>query len=137
MGLRGIGALVVCSLFACGWGSSGDAGADQDGGAGRDGAGAGANAAGTDGGNVDEGGDGTGGAPGNCQDCTACVRAECAMDITTCEDDPGCSAIWQCALGCTMPLHDCVLANATGYFFGGPTIAACANRSCASAGCPY
>ena len=81
---------------------------------------------------------GTGGGSGaNCQMCVACVRTNCASQVTTCMGNAACNAIWQCATACTMTLNQCIQMNTAGALMFGPSIAACANTNCTQNGCPY
>ena len=141
-------ALILCSFslafVACGdsssgndAGSTGTAGSTGGGTGGASGGAGGTNATGGGGGGRG-GASGTAGASGgNCQMCVACVQANCASQVTTCTGNAACNAIWQCAMGCTMTLNQCIAMNTAGALMFGPSIAACANTNCAQNGCPY
>jgi len=123
--------IVLSFLVACGGGSSPNDGGTAGGGGGRGGSagGGGGSSAGT-------GGSGTGGS-GNCQMCIQCVQTNCASQLTACQANTDCNAIYQCAMACTMTLNDCILAHQAGVLAWGPGVAACANQTCISNGCPY
>ena len=142
-------ALILCSFslafVACGDSSSGnDAGSSgtagsTGGGTGTGGAG-GTNATGRGGtsgasGRGGSGTAGTGGSGGNCQSCVACVQANCMSQVTMCQGIAACNSIWQCAMGCTMTLNQCIQMNGGAAAFA--QFAACANTYCGQNGCPY
>jgi hypothetical protein len=56
---------------------------------------------------------GTGGSGGqaSCAACFACVDASCATQISQCQSDTGCAAIYACAHSCTTTVNDCVSMN--------------------------
>lgn len=122
--------IVLSLLVACGGGGSpGDGGPGGTGGSsGGSGGGAGTSAG---------GGSGGGGSGGNCQMCIQCVQTNCATQLTACQADTNCNAIWQCAMGCTMHLDDCIQMHQSGVLTWGPGVAACANQNCITGGCPY
>jgi hypothetical protein len=117
--------VVLAFLVACG----GSGGSHDGGTAGGGGTSAGGGAGTSSG--------GSGGSAGNCQMCIACVQSNCATQLTACQADTNCNAIWQCAMGCTMTLNDCIAAHQNGVLVWGPGVAACANQNCVSNGCPY
>jgi len=69
--------------------------------------------------------------------CIQCVQTNCATQLTACQADTNCNAIWQCAMGCTMHLDDCIQMHQSGVLTWGPGVAACANQNCITGGCPY
>jgi len=65
------------------------------------------------------------------------VQANCASQLTQCQNNTSCNAIYQCAMACTMHLEQCIVANAAGASTWGPGVAVCANTNCINNGCPY
>ncbi|MCA9594836.1 MAG: hypothetical protein KC776_16060 [Myxococcales bacterium] len=135
-------ALVVSVLFAVGSfgcgsddssGSGGSSGSSGSGGSsGSTGGSAGA-ATGGAGGNGGASGGGAGGAgSGDCPTCLACVQSACGTEITTCEADTECKAIYDCVKACGQKTPDQCIADHQGGVTIWAGVSQCLNDNCLS-----
>jgi hypothetical protein len=42
------------------------------------------------------------------KDCQGCVQGNCPNEVVGCYMDPPCTAAWNCLVGCTDPVYDCI-----------------------------
>ncbi len=115
-------------------GASGGSGGATGGSAGAATGGSSGAATGGSGGAAGSATGGAGGAAGGsgnkCQECVACVQGACATEITECQKDAACGAIYTCTSACGAKTADqCIADNPSG-LTKWATVSACLNKNC-------
>jgi hypothetical protein len=83
------------------------------------------------------GGSGSGGTTGsggtgggaNCPMCVTCIMTNCSSQVTTCQANTSCNALYECGRTCTTPINDCVAMHLDAIQIWA-TVSACINTNC-------